>query len=148
MVFRGYSSVSYLYQIAEEINAHGHPTFIYYFGDHDPSGVDIERFVTERVREMAPDAEIHVERIAVTPAQIKEYDLPTRPTKTTDTRARHFEGESVEVDTLDSATLKELVRAAIWRHLDRDEVQRLVAIEKAERDTLKKFAAGWKRGRP
>ena len=36
--------------------------------------------------ELAPDAEICFERVAVTPEQIRDWDLPTRPTKTTDSR--------------------------------------------------------------
>lgn len=140
MVFRGYSSVSYLYTIAEEIRAHGLPTYIYYFGDHDPSGVNIEKVVTKTVHEMVPDAEIHVERLAVTREQIEEYDLPTRPTKETDTRAKGFVGDSVEVDALDSATLQALAEAAIKSHLDDDEVARLMLVEEQERKTLTAFA--------
>ena len=33
------------------------------------------------IRRQAPDAEIHFERLAVTPEQIPAWDLPTRPTK-------------------------------------------------------------------
>jgi hypothetical protein len=36
---------------------------------------------------MAPDAEIHFERLAVTPQQIADWDLPTRPTKNKDSLA-------------------------------------------------------------
>src|SRR5262249_17962135 len=35
-------------------------------------------------------AEINFERIAVTPDQIRDWNLPTRPTKQTDTRAKKF----------------------------------------------------------
>jgi hypothetical protein len=140
MVFRGYSSISYLYTIAEEIRAHGLPTFIYYFGDHDPSGVNIEKIVTTTVRGMVPDAEIHVERLAVTREQIKQYGLPTRPTKKTDSRAKKFRSRSVEVDALDSATLQALAGSAIKSHLDDGEVERLLLIEEQERGTLAAFA--------
>jgi hypothetical protein len=36
-------------------------------------------------RRQAPDAEIHFKRLAVTPEQIPAWDLPTRPTKASDT---------------------------------------------------------------
>ena len=145
MVFRGYSSVSYLYSLAEDIRAHGLPTYVYYFGDHAPSGVDVERFVTKTVREMAPDAEIHVQRLAVTERQIEEYNLPTRPTKKTDSRARNFEGDSVEVDALDGATLQELAESAILSHLDSREIAQLKLVEKQERETLTALARKLKR---
>lgn len=145
MVFRGYSSVSYLYTLAEDIRAHGLPTFVYYFGDHDPSGVDVERFVTKTVREMVPEAAIYVQRQAVTPEQIEALGLPTRPTKKTDSRAKAFVGESVEVDALDSGTLQFLAERAIRQHLDKAEVERLMLVEKQERKTLAAFAARLKR---
>ena len=140
MPFRGYSSVSYLYSLAEEIRKHGFPTYVYYFGDHDPSGIDIERFVTKTVRELAPEAEIHVERAAVTPEQVEEWNLPSRPTKRTDTRARGFHGDSVDVDAVSPRDLTDLVTGSILRHLNLAEIQRLRAIEEAERVTLLRFA--------
>src|SRR4051794_37923123 len=98
MVTRGYPSLSYLYEAAEALEASGKPAFLYYFGDHDPSGVDIPRKVEADLRAFAPAARISFERVAVTREQIAAYGLPTRPTKQTDSRARGFEGESVEVD--------------------------------------------------
>lgn len=143
MPFRGYSSVSYLYSLAEEIRAHGLPTYVYYFGDHDPSGLDIERFVTKTVRELAPDAEIHVERAAVTPEQIEEWHLPERPTKETDTRAKDFHGGSVDVDAVSPAILTNLTTGLILQHLDLAEVDRLRRVEEAERETLRQVAAAF-----
>jgi hypothetical protein len=71
--------------VALMLNSPSTPTTVFatepYFGDHDPSGVDITRAVEEGLREFAPDAEIHFERVAVTRKQIGELNLPTRPTK-------------------------------------------------------------------
>ena len=58
------------------------PAYIYHLGDFDPSGVNAGEKIEQTLREMAPDADITFERIAVTPEQIAEWDLPTRPTKT------------------------------------------------------------------
>ena len=52
MVTRGYPSMSYLYSAAAQVVERwldGRRTFIYYMGDHDPSGVDIDRTVVEGV---------------------------------------------------------------------------------------------------
>ena len=57
MVTRGYPSISFLHGAAEAISAHGKPSYLYYFGDHDPSGVDITRSVGDGIREFAPDAD-------------------------------------------------------------------------------------------
>ncbi len=59
MVSRGYASLSYLYTAAEAISEQDKPAFLYYFGDFDPSGVDIPRNIERRLREFAPDADIH-----------------------------------------------------------------------------------------
>jgi hypothetical protein len=66
MVTRGYSSVSFLHSAAEAIEEKGKPAYLYYFGDHDPSGRDITRATEDGLREFAPGAEIHFERVAVT----------------------------------------------------------------------------------
>ncbi len=141
MVTRGYPSISYVYSAAEAITEVEKPTFIYYLGDHDPSGVDIPRNVEERLREFAPDADITFERIAVTPEQIVDYDLPTRPTKKSDTRAKSFEGESVEVDAIDPDDLRQLVRDAIEFHIDPDALAVTKAAEDSEREILERIAA-------
>jgi hypothetical protein len=65
------------------------PTYIYHFGDFDPSG-DAGEKIEETLRELAPDADIMFERIAVTPEQIAGWDLPSRPTKASDTRAKAY----------------------------------------------------------
>lgn len=57
------------------------PVFVYQLGDHDPSGVDAWRDFTKKVRAFASGAEVYFCRLAVTPEQIGELSLPTRPTK-------------------------------------------------------------------
>jgi hypothetical protein len=140
MVTRGYASLSYLYEAAEHISEIGKPTYIYYLGDHDPSGVDIPRHVEARLREFAPGAEIHFERIAVTPGQIRFWGLPTRPTKSTDSRAKGFDGASVEVDAIPPATLRALVRDCISQHVDKQTLSRMERIEAAERESAMRMA--------
>jgi len=136
MVTRGYPSLSYLFEAAETIAECGKPAYLYYLGDWDPSGVDITRSVERGVREFAPNAEIELERIAVTPRQVEELGLPTRPTKKTDTRSKNFSGESVEVDAIPPALLRALVRECIEKHVDRRTLARTRRIEAAERETL------------
>jgi hypothetical protein len=54
MVTRGYPSMSFLHSAAEAIKARaddGQHTRIYYFGDRDPSGVDIDRAIVHGIGE-------------------------------------------------------------------------------------------------
>jgi len=140
MVTRGYPSLSYLHTAAETIADVGRPAYLYYFGDYDPSGVDIPRNVEARLREFAPAAEIHFKRVAVTPEQIAAWQLPTRPTKRTDSRSRGFAGESVEVDSIPPAQLRSLAEECIQQHIDWRQLKMLRAIEAEERRALRVFA--------
>ena len=53
MVARGYASLSFLYGAADYIKRLSVPTYIYYLGDYDPSGVDASRFIDETLRHCA-----------------------------------------------------------------------------------------------
>lgn len=72
-----------------------------------------------KVTRFSPDA--RVARLAVTTDQVDEYDLPTRPTRASDSRAAGFQGGSVEVDAIPAAELRALVEEAITRHIDEHE---------------------------
>lgn len=143
MVTRGYPSLTYLYEAAEAIDVEDKPCYLYYLGDLDPSGLDIARVVEEQMCEMAPEAEIYFERIAVTPKQVAELGLPTRPTKKSDSRSRFFQGDSVEVDAIPPDVLRGLVGRAIGRHVNGEEWQRLQAIEREEQAALREFLGRW-----
>jgi hypothetical protein len=134
MVSRSFFSITYLHSAAENIAAQDKPTFIYFFGDHDPSSVVVDRKIEQGLREFAPDADIHFERVAVRPEQIAEWNLPTRPTKKTDSRSKSFEGESVEVDAIEPARLRQIVRECIERNVDRQALAVLRTAERSERE--------------
>lgn len=137
MVTRGYPSLSYAHEAAQYMVSIGKPVYIYYLGDYDPSGLDIVRALRTRLFEFTNGLPIHFRHIAVTPEQISEWDLPTRPTKTTDPRAIHFNGnQSVELDAIPVHLLRGLVDNAILQHVDLNEVARLRQIEEAEKQSL------------
>jgi hypothetical protein len=140
MVTRGFASVSFLHLAAEDIKAIGKPAHLYYIGDRDPSGIHIDRTIERNLREMAPDAEIHFTRVAVLPEQIERWNLPTRPTKKTDSRSRNFEGESVEVDAIPPQQLRQLVRECITQHIDQRQLDITQAAERSEREILARLS--------
>jgi hypothetical protein len=141
MVARGYASLSFLYSAAEYINELSVPAYIYHLGDFDPSGVNAGEKIEETLRELAPDAEIYFERIAVTPEQIDEWDLPTRPTKASDTRSKNFGGISVELDAIDPNVLRDLVQETIERHLPPDQFEILKTAEESEREIISRLVS-------
>jgi len=141
MVARGYASLSFLHSAAEHINTLEVPTFIYHFGDFDPSGVNAGEKIEQTLIDMAPDAAIHFARVAVTPKQIREWSLPTRPTKATDSRAKTFGDISVELDAIEPDQLRDLVEQVIQRHLPAHQFQILKEAEASERELLARFVA-------
>jgi hypothetical protein len=137
MVARGYASLSFLYSAAEYISTLDVPTYVYHLGDFDPSGVNAGEKIEETLRELAPDADIEFERIAVTEEQIADWDLPTRPTKASDTRAKAFGSTlSVELDAIEPNQLRALVQEVIERHLPPEQFEILKAAEESEREIV------------
>ena len=142
MVARGYASLSFLHSAAEYISDLEVPAYIYHFGDFDPSGVNAGEKIEQTLREMAPDAEIHFERMAVTPSQIEMWDLPTRPTKASDSRSKNFGDISVELDAIPPDDLRALVRMAIEGHLPKRQFKILKAAEASEREIIMRLVNG------
>jgi hypothetical protein len=143
-VARGFSSLTFLHESAEDIREIDKPTFIYHLGDHDPSGRKAGEKIEETLREMAPNADIHFERLAVTTEQIRAYNLPLRPTKKSDSRSKKFTEEhgegSVELDAIHPDVLRSIVREAIERHLPRRQLEILKVAEQSERSLLTMWA--------
>jgi hypothetical protein len=144
MISRGFSSLSFLHSAGEFLRTVDVPAYLYYFGDHDPSGVEIDRKIESEIRGFAPDAEIYFERVAVKREQILSMGLPTRPTKTTDSRSKSFEGESVELDAIPPSALRDLCRNCIERHIDLSILESTKRIEEKEREVVRQIAeSGW-----
>jgi hypothetical protein len=121
---RGYPSFSYVHRMAKYIRTKqsGKKTFLLYFGDFDPSGVDIERDLSERLHKYgANDFEVH--RVALTSEQIKNYKLPPMPVKRSDARADNFLAKhgdkAVELDALDPNLLQKKVAESIEDRIDK-----------------------------
>jgi hypothetical protein len=140
VVTRGYPSITLLHDVAEAIADDGRPHFIYQIGDHDPAGTDIPRNIEARLREFAPEIDLTFQRLAVTPEQIVELELPTRPTKRNDQRGKSFKGDSVEVDAIPPGALRELLRVAILRHREQDLYEKHSRAQNRDRRQLKTFS--------
>jgi hypothetical protein len=139
MVARGYASLSFLHGAAEYISTLDVPAYIYHLGDFDPSGVNAGEKIEQTLKEMAPSAEIHFERIAVNPEQIAAWGLPTRPTKKSDSRSKGFGDISVELDAIEPNRLRAIVRETIERHLPADQLRILQIAEQSERALIREL---------
>jgi hypothetical protein len=140
MVARGFSSKTFLHESAKLIEEQRKPAWLYHFGDYDASGQRLANTIKSTLQRYAPWAEIHFEIVAVTPEQIAEWKLPTRPPK----KSTHgdWKEQCVEVDAIPAKKLREIARECIERHIDPKILKRTQKIEKAERETLSGILAG------
>ena len=156
-VQRGYASLSASYKAAKDIATRaerGQPTQVYYLRDFDPSGADAARASEEAVGhilisdfDLDPSSCLDVEILGVTEEQIEEWNLPTRPTKSSDTRAAGFgSSRSVELDAIPPANLRQLVEDAILEHLPEQAMEIKKAEEESTRSYLATLARALKRG--
>jgi hypothetical protein len=116
----------------------GESITVLHLGDHDPSGVHVFGSLAEDIEDFADeyDGDVEFVRLAVTPDQARQYDLPSAPPKATDNR--RFDGdETWQCETLDPRTLAPIVQAAIEERIDREIYQAIMdREEEARRDLL------------
>jgi hypothetical protein len=143
---RGYSSYTYVKKAVDRIRGdyQDKTVTILYFGDYDPSGVDIERDLGERLHRYGAGL-VKVERMALTLAQIQKYQLPPFPAKTTDPRLAKFiadtgGSDAVELDALEPDVLEKMILEAIQNHIDKGPwADRLQEISEGQAELKSKF---------
>jgi len=145
-VGRGYSSRTQILQILDKMDDYEKKHKILYLGDFDPTGLDIERSLLERIRNET-DWDIDSERIGLTFDQAK--DLPPNPTKKADTRTSFYRNKygdkCWELDALEPDVLIELVKKNIRKHIDSVKWNEVKHQEQATRQQLKeKFERAYK----
>lgn len=117
---------------------------IFHLGDHDPSGIDMTRDITERLA-MFTGEDIEIKRIALNMNQVEEYNPPPNPAKSTDSRFKSYletyGDESWELDALEPQVLADLITANLRRVMDKDRFQEAVDIMEKDRKELKSIAA-------
>jgi hypothetical protein len=138
-VCRGFASLSSMYSASltfKDVQDKGKAVVILHLGDYDPSGYAAADAI-EQTFENEFDCPVNFERIAILPEHIEEFDLPTRPTKQSDSRSRNWAGsECVELDSMPPAELRGLVQEAITSQIDERQWREAQRIEKLEKETL------------
>ncbi len=116
---KGYDSQSQQWRAGQRMADYvrrGQRPIVFHLTDHDPSGIDMYRDVTERLR-MFAGTPIHVERIALTTAQVRKYDPPPFDVKIRDSRSRGYRDEhgedAWELDALDPRVLRTLMEDSV-----------------------------------
>jgi hypothetical protein len=111
---------------------------VLHVGDYDPSGECMFDALAEDVRAFASHYGNDIEfiRLAVTPAHIVQYGLPTAPPKPSTHQTRKRMTETTQAEALDPATLAAIVRAGIVERMDIDIYQASLDAEDDERVEL------------
>jgi hypothetical protein len=149
MVNKGYSSQTAMYDAAQRFIENGDKKCVLlYLGDFDPSGEDMVRDIDTRLEMFG--ANVRVEKIALTPEQIKKYNPPPNPAKHTDPRSQKFialhGASSWEVDALPPDVLEKLIANEIDDLTDMDLWNEIVEKEKADKKKLESIMSKNKRG--
>lgn len=138
----GYSSQTYVDEVGMDADTQDRPAVLIYAGDFDPSGEDIDRDFVHRT-----DCFDKVIRVALSAAQVEQYDLPPAMGKSTDSRAgafvqRHGVLVQVELDAVPPDVIERLYRDAIAEFWDTSSYDAVLDVEAAERFQLKNLEVG------
>lgn len=124
----------------------GRKTHLVYLGDLDPTGVDIDRDIADRMRLFR--STVQVDRIALNMEQVEELDPPPSPVKATDSRANGYidrfgTEQCWELDAIEPAALEALIEEAILSRLNRELYDARVQQGRDERRLLTGLRDNW-----
>jgi hypothetical protein len=145
---RGYASESYerdiLNLVDEEMDTSSREVEILYCGDFDPSGEDIPRSFAEHMG-------MPIKRVALTPEQVEQYELPEAMGKATDSRAasfyaRHGRLVQVELEALPPEVLRDLLAVELDALVDVSLTEGVREREANERRWLDGLTETWQGG--
>ena len=140
---RGYPSVTAVRDAAKRFRgqADKRRRVILYAGDHDPTGLDIPRNISEQMRMFG--ASVEVVRIGLTDEQIERYNPPPYPVKESDKRSDKYvkaHGKLCwELDALEPQVLAGLFREHIAELTDRELLQAARLDDEETRQGLRKL---------
>ncbi len=148
-VIRGYSSTSYAWQIAQQWADVTKPIIVYYLGDHDPSGRDLERNIQEKLTRYSKRG-FQWYRLGVNLGHFRLFDINPLQAKKSDKRYKKFVREwgeqCAEVEAIPATNLRQMIRDAIEGHVPEGEWERLQQIEDVEKKQWADFMKGMKGG--
>jgi hypothetical protein len=142
---RGQISETFAWNIAELWKRIDKPIYIYYLGDHDPSGLLIESTLRKNLEQFS-GRDLHWKRLAVTSedfANPKIIGFPVKKKKDSKKSeakwkpyVERYGDRCVEVDAISANDIRDRVRATIKAHIDPYEWKRLKEAEELERASV------------
>lgn len=143
----GFDSTTAKYELAQFYAQQNKPVIVLHVGDYDASGETLWNVLDEDVGAFVSEigGELQVQRVAVTPEQVQEYDLPTAPPKVKDNRGSYFtDTVTAQAEAFPPALLQSIVRDAIEATMDLDQLAVTREVERLARERLTKRLEGLK----
>jgi hypothetical protein len=144
-VCKGYGSTGMESRIGEDFAAINKPIKVFFLGDHDPSGQDIQRDIHARAQQASGKPFI-MRRLAIHPEDIAQFNLPPQRIKEKDSRTDGFkrkygdEAPTVELDALPVNELRRRVRDAITALIEPEAWNRQIKVQEVEANCIRDFA--------
>jgi hypothetical protein len=144
---KGQTSASFAHSAAMEYRSDPRPVVVYYLGDRDPAGLEIEANLAGKLRRYSGRNDVRMVRLACTREQVQTMSLiGTTSKKKTWVHPDHgpvpFTGQAIEVEAIDAPVLRSLVYEAIASHVDREQYRLMMVAEDSEREVLTAMAGG------
>jgi hypothetical protein len=122
----GEISDTLVYRIAKEANADGRPLVMFTISDCDPAGHQMPVSIARKLQAFAdlffPDLAFEVVRVALTPEQVREEDLPSTPLKATERRASRWQEAfgiaQTEIDALVTPAKRSVLQRIVRQAFD------------------------------
>lgn len=150
MVNKGYSSCSAMHEAFKRFKyqmvLNEQSGLILYFGDHDPSGIDMARDIKERMIEFGiyEYGDFEVLRPALTTQQVRQFKCPENPAKMTDPRAGRYVKQhgykSWELDALPPKNLIQIITRNVENNIDSDLYKKQIQVEGKQKKIISDFA--------
>jgi hypothetical protein len=147
---KGYSSSTAIYESSKRICAAlnaNQDVHLLYFGDHDPSGIDMTRDIADRLNLFCYNQSINVIRLALNYDQVEKWNPPENPAKETDSRYQvyleRFGESSWELDAVEPRELVSLVKDQVNSLIDNILMASVKEEEEKMRLQLFGFARQW-----
>lgn len=135
-----YPSLAQVKSAIDRFQEHDKPKVILYFGDLDPTGKDMPRYLRDTFPELGC-SDVTIQEITINKSDVEEYNLPTIPLKEKDKRTNWymetFEVDyGVEIDALPPSILRQKIKSSIEKYTDLEKLEG----KKAEDTELKREA--------
>ena len=147
----GMSSDTFVYGAAvQAIFTEREQMAVVYVGDYDPAGLQIADTLEQKLIEHLDNAaeyynmdapDLTFWRVAITPQQIIDHTLPTKPVKSTQSRKRYDIDQTVEAEAMPPDTLRRIVADAFEPMVDQRQMRQLRAVEASEKHGLRERLA-------